>query len=285
MTAREHQFRERAGKLQQEMLIHSYCYEDRNGRTGIFGPQDIDVLADWSVWRKALRCDVPAFLDMPGIGGYRIILLSIPDAGKIIFAVPLETVNSTAAVYALYKALEAADADTLEFAIATRSPFELRIADCTLEQPPLPIHFEDLDGLQLIGNTTKALSTVACMSSMEWADKFFLAVNPIEYRNEYTTIISEETPSGEWQKLSVEKKAVHAGKRFHWQYMTRQITTPRNFIILLLMLLLLILCLVWCRQKCSDAESRIRRLETENENLKYQLERKDDRIRILQESL
>ncbi len=266
------------------MLIHSYCYEDRSGKTGIFGPQDIDVLADWSVWRNALRRDVPAFLDKPGIGGYRIILLSIPDAGKIIFSVPLEKVSSAAAVYALYRALEEVDADTLEFAIATRSPFELRITGCTLEQPPLPVHFEDLDGLQLIGNTAKALSTVACMSSTAWAEKFFLAVNPAEYRNEYTTIISEETPAGEWQKLSVEKKTVKPGKMFQLQHLSRQLTTPRNFIILLLTLLLLILCLVWCCRKYSSAESEIRRLETENENLKYQLERKDDRIRILQES-
>ncbi len=265
------------------MLIHSYCYEDRSGKTGLFGPQDIGVLAEWGNWRHAaLRRDVPAFLDMPGAGSCRIFLLSIPDAGKIAFALPLENISTPEAVNALYSALMKVDPDNLRDTIAMGIPFELRTREQPQSQPlPLPVRFDDLNGLQLIGNTEKALSTIAGMSSPAWSEKFFLAVNPLEYRNEYSTVVSAETPGGQWLKLTAVKEAETI---YTHRFRTLRRIARKRSVRLAILILTAVLAglLIRSRYAYAAAQDTIRKLKTENENLKFQLERKDDRIRLLE---
>ncbi len=266
------------------MLIQSYCYEDRNGKTGTCGPQDIGVVADWGIWRNVLRDDVPAFLDMPGAGGCRIFLLSVPDGGKIMFALPLEQFTENATIYAVYRALMETSPETLQQVIGDHAAFDLPLLKCDLEQPPIPARFDDLDGLQLIGNTAKAISTVARMNSTDWAESFFLAVNPKEYRSEYTTIISGETPEGEWSKLSA---ADQQGKRIPYRTAKpHSLVSGSNLIVLIVLALIsLSLCgmLFYSRAKLNTAEMRVQKLQEEKEQLQFLLKSREDRIRILQE--
>ncbi len=271
------------------MIINSYCYETSDGVSGTFGPQDIAVVAEWCIWKNSLRQDTSAFLDMPGAGECRIVLLSLPDCGRIMFSVPGTFFSTGEAVCRFYRALITAQPEKLRDALQNNTAFELACCDSPgMEPPPLPTSFEDLDGLQFIGSTEKSLSTVARMLSCQtdtWIRTFFLAVNPAAYHNKFTTIISDETPEGEWLKQTSTpgNQTEHAQSKLKKQFrkiFTRQRLIPA--VILLLLFLGLAGTLFFTQRQLNRTRHSLHQKENEIRALRFRLKSQEDKIRILE---
>lgn len=193
------------------MLIRDYCYDGgQTGESGICGNPDPALISQWKYWKEYLQPGKPALLDMPSNNNSRVILFSLAGSqvGVVGFTVPYSSVSDTSDIYFLYKAILALNPETVTSAIAGGSPIDLLINPDALEPPPVPAVFADVNGLQMIGSIDKALAVITRLLPKsdynKWAQTYFIAVNPVKYANEFSTVVSEETPEGEWQKLKSE---------------------------------------------------------------------------------
>lgn len=193
------------------MLIQDYCYDGgQTGESGICGNPDPALVSQWKYWKEYLLPGKPALLDMPSNNNGRVILFALAGSqmGVVGFTVPCSCVSDTSELYFLYKAILSLNTETVTSAIVGGSPIDLLVNPDELEPPPVPAVFADVNGLQMIGSIDKALAVITRLLPKndynKWAQTYFIAVNPVKYANEFSTVVSEETPEGEWQKLKSE---------------------------------------------------------------------------------
>lgn len=193
------------------MLIRDYCYDGgQTAESGICGNPDPALVSQWRYWKEYLLPGKPALLDMPSNNNSRVILFSLTgtQVGVVGFTVPYTELSETSDIYFLYKAILSLNPETVTSAIAGGSPIDLLVNPDLLEPPPVPAVFADVNGLQMIGSIDKALAVITRLlpktDYSRWAQTYFIAVNPVKYANEFSTVVSEETPEGEWQKLKSE---------------------------------------------------------------------------------
>lgn len=272
------------------MLIQDYCYDGgQMGESGICGNPDPALVSQWKHWKEYLLPGKPALLDMPSSGNKRVILFSLAGSqlGVIGFSVSHTAVTDAGSLYFLYKAILSLNPETVTSAIAGNGAFDLLINPEQLEPPPVPAIFADVNGLQMIGSVDKALAVVTRLLPKEdysqWAQTYFIAVNPVKYANEFSTVVSEETPAGEWQKLKSEHTEyptsfAFACRRRAW--IKRRIAPQQVFFaaIALLSILAWGLTLFFSVREC-------RRLRAENDHLEKQLDRNTFRTEYLRESM
>lgn len=193
------------------MLIRDYCYDGGQvDESGICGNPDPALISQWKHWKEYLLPGKPALLDMPSNNNSRVILFSLTGTqlGVVGFSVSFDELEQSADIYFLYKAILSLNPETVTSAIAAGSAIDLQINPDQLEPPPVPAVFADVNGLQMIGSIDKALAVITRLlprsDYRKWSQTYFIAVNPVKYANEFSTIVSEETPEGEWQKLKSE---------------------------------------------------------------------------------
>lgn len=269
------------------MQICNYYYKEADFTPVIAGTHTITVPAAWCVWRDAL-CSYPdkvSFLDIPVDNKERVVLLALPGntCRRIMFPVNLSDIQKMKSVATLYNALMNVDPEKIIAAVEKQEPFELDLEDTDLpENVGLPISSSDLNGLQLIGNTSQALQTVAKMlrqnRSGEFIKNFCLAVNPPQYNDAFTTVVSEEMPDGEWQKLKSEHTDYSNATVFHdrrrdW---IKKHQRPRIILQIMLFLVCLLALGVLCMHflRLSQALTREnQQLREKNQKLEFELQR------------
>jgi len=180
-------------------------------------------------------------------------------------------------------------ADILD-AVLRHAPIELKIEDFPTEQLPVPAVFSDLNGLQMIGPADKSLHTVVLMlpdhDRKAWMDSFFLAVNPAAYDDDFTTVVSEEAPDGEWNKLHTEHFEFPTAKTFRLRRRTflRKLARPRILTYLFIALACVVAVCIsafFCVRSMVRMKYRIDSLEREKALLEFNLRGKNDAIRTL----
>ncbi len=253
------------------MLIRNYFYKESDSAPVIAGTLTISVLGEWCSWSDFL-CSYPdkiAFLDIPADSRERVILLALPGEiyRRIMFSVTMDDIREMKSLASFYEALMAADPEKILSAVEKQEPFELELKNGDLpENAGLPISSSDLNGLQLIGNIHQALQTVATMLQQsrrdEFVNNFWLAVNPPRYHDAFTTVVSEEMPDGEWQKLKSEhtdyaSAAVFHDRRRDW---IRKHQRPRIVLLILIFLVVLLKLGVVCMHYLRKSQA----LEREN---------------------
>lgn len=193
------------------MLIRDYCYDGGQiGEGGLCGNPDPALVGQWKRWKDHLPLSKQALLDMPSNNNNRVILFSLggTQVGVVGFTIPCSELPESSDIYFLYKAILALNPETIASAIATNEPIDILVNPEQLESPPVPAVFADINGLQMIGSIDKALAVITRLLPKKdysrWAQSYFLAINPIKYADEFSTVVSEDTPSGEWQKLKSE---------------------------------------------------------------------------------
>lgn len=271
------------------MQIYNYYYKESDSAPIIAGTHTISVPAAWCVWRDVL-CSYPdkvSFLDIPVDNKERVFLLALPGNTyrRIMFSVMLSDIRAMQSVSTLYEALMAVDPEKIVSAVEKQEPFELELKDISFsENAGLPISSSDLNGLQLIGNTQQALQTVGKMLRQNqgggFMKNFCLAVNPPQYNDAFTTVVSEEMPDGEWQKLKSEhtdytSAAVFHDRRRDW---IKKHQRPR----IALQIMIFIVCLLVLGVFCMHFLRKSQALKRENLQLKekvQQLEFEIQRIR------
>lgn len=257
------------------MLIRNYYYKEADHALVIAGTHTISVPAAWCVWRDAL-CSYPdkvAFLDIPVDQKERVILLALPGEPyrRIMFSVSMNDVREMKFIFTLYDALLSVDPAQILASVEKQEPFELNLKAGSLpENAALPIFSSDLNGLQLIGNTRQALLTVAKMlcqnQNRVFRINFCLAVNPPRYNDAFTTVVSEEMPEGEWQKLRSEHTDYSSATVFHdrrrdW---IRKHQRPR----IVLQIMIFLVCLLALGVICMHFLRKSQSFERENQQLK-----------------
>lgn len=269
------------------MLIQNYYYKEDDQTPVIVGTHTISVPAAWCIWRDLL-CSHPdrtAFLDVPADGDERVFMLALPGETyrRIMFSVPLSELQRMASVGIFYDSLLTIDAEKVLEAVEKREPFELELKTPDLpEKVTIPVSSSELNGLQLIGNTRQALQTVAKMLpknfSAEITRTFCLAVNPPCYNDMFTTVVSEEMPDGEWQKLKTEHTDYSSSMMFHDRRRSwiRRHQRPRIVLQIMFFLVVLLAMCVVCMHflRKSQALSRENQdLKEKNKRLEYELQR------------
>ena len=269
------------------MQIYNYYYKESDSAPIIAGTHTISVPAAWCVWRDVL-CSYPdkvSFLDIPVDNKERVFLLALPGNTyrRIMFSVMLSDIRAMQSVATLYEALMAVDPEKIVSAVEKQEPFELELKDISFsENAGLPISSSDLNGLQLIGNTQQALQTVGKMLRQNqgggFMKNFCLAVNPPQYNDAFTTVVSEEMPDGEWQKLKSEHTDYSNATVFHdrrrdW---IKKHQRPRIILQIMLFLVCLLALGVLCMHflRLSQALTREnQQLREKNQKLEFELQR------------
>ena len=278
------------------MLIRDYYHIGCPLSEGSVGSPRPVLTAAWKRWQAALlpwAPERPAFLDMPAEGG-RVFLIAVPGmpAGFIGFLLDREMLSRVPSVFCLYHAVERLDGAAVMESVFARQPIELGIEPCPLEPTPIPADFSELNGLQMIGTTERSLYTITRMlpgkEREKWMPDFFLAVNPSAYSDDFTTIVSEDVPDGEWNKLRSEHTEFSSALTFHSRRRAflRKRMRPR---ILLFLLVVLGFCAVtgvsvfFCVRTMIRMNRRIERLTIEKERLEFSLRNRDARLLELQQ--
>lgn len=280
----------------RRMLIRDYYHTGcplSEGSVGTPGPL---LTAAWKRWQSVLlpwAPDRPAFLDMPAEGG-RILVIAVPGmpAGFIGFALDGDMFARVPSVFCLYHAIERLDGAAVMESVFARQPIELGIEPCPMEPTPIPADFSELNGLQMIGTTERSLYTVTRMlpekEREKWMPDFFLAVNPSAYSDDFTTIVSEDVPDGEWNKLRSEHTEFSSALTFHSRRRAflRKRMRPR----ILLFLLIAFgfgaaagVSAFFCGRAMIRMNRRIERLTVEKERLEFSLRNRDVRLLELQQ--
>lgn len=269
------------------MLIQNYYYKDSDQTPVIVGTHTITVPAAWCIWRDLL-CSYPdktAFLDVPTDDDERVFMLALPGETyrRIMFAVPLTELRKMGSVGILYDALLTVNPETILAAVEKHEAFELELKEPDLpEKTAVPVSSAELNGLQLIGNTRQALQTVAKMlpknSPDEITKNFCLAVNPPCYNDLFTTVVSEEMPDGEWQKLKIEHTDYSSSMVFHDRRRTwiRKHQRPRILLQVMFFIVILLAMGVVCMHFLRRSQSLAREnqeLKEKNKRLEYELQR------------
>lgn len=274
------------------MRIQNYYYKDGDNTPVIVGVHNIAVPAAWCIWRDVLAShpDRMAFLDIPSDGRERVFLLALPGSTyrRIMFSVQEEEINRLPSICILYQTLLTLDATCILDAVEKQEPFTLTLNHTEPDDSEyLPISTADLNGLQLIGNTRQALFTVSRMlpksRSCEFSKSFFLAVNPMTYHDAFSTVVSDEMPEGEWQKLKIEHTDYSNAALFHDRRRAwiRKHQRPRIFLQLLIFaLVLLALCVVSLHllRRLQWTERENSKLKQEKQQLEFQLRRLQHRV-------
>lgn len=205
------------------MLIQNYCFADGTpaGEYPCSGTPDARIPALMGKWIPYLSGTENCFFDMPLDPDNRFFLLAIPACGKgavLGFSLPREFLLSLPSCYPLYHAFAGLNTETLRETAEKHLALKLELTDSPVEPAPIAAAFTDLQGWQMVGNTDKALRTVARMLPQAhpetWFKTFFFAVKPSLYANDFTTVVCDEVPDGVWKKL----------KTFHSEF-----TTPSVF--------------------------------------------------------
>jgi|GEM_PF-1691162 len=270
------------------MQILNYYYKEADQTPVIVGMHTISVPAAWCVWRDQL-CSYPdktAFLDIPAGNDERIILLALPGETyrRIMFAIPRQELRKPGAAQALYDALLTIDPEQIAETVENQRPLELelKMEERYDNNTSVPVSYSELNGLQLIGNTQQSLRTVARMlpenSSNEFFQTFFLAVNPPCYNDSFTTVVSDEMPDGEWQKLKTEhtdysNAAMFHDRRHSW---LRKHQRPRILMQILFFFVILlamgVVCMHFLRLNQALAREN-RQLKEQNKQLEFEMQR------------
>lgn len=277
------------------MQIIDYYHSGGGIPEGVCGTPSKTLAPQWSRWMNSLEKDRFSFLDMPSVNGGRTILLNLPDTVslRVAFQIPLETLKTFPSVYCFYRALEYLDVAAVSAAVSAKLPITLRMDPCEVEPAPMPSVLTDLYGLQMIGSIDKALLTIARMlppEPVQWSEVFFLAVNPVSYSDDFTTVISEETPDGEWMNLKSEHKEYSNAMTFHARQLkwVRRKLRPRFFLLLTLlgiMSIAFIAMLIAFLRLYRYDNAQIQTLQRDNLLLQLQIERRNDRIQLLERDL
>lgn len=271
------------------MQIRNYYYKESDSAPVIVGTHTISIPAAWCVWRDVL-CSFPekvAFLDIPVDGKERVFLVALPGNTyrRIMFSVLLSDIREMKSVATFYNALMSIDPEKVLVAVEKQEPFELELKDEPLpENAGLPVSSSELNGLQLIGNTHQALQTVAKMLQQNRGGEFFkifcLAVNPPQYNDAFTTVVSEEMPDGEWKKLKSEHTDYSSASVFHdrrrdW---IRKHQRPR----IILQIMIFIVCMLASGVLCMHFLRKCQALERENGQLKERVQQLEFELQLFQ---
>ncbi len=258
-------------------------------------PADADIMKELILkWSAVLRSEEPVpvvrFLDMPCDKKRRAIIFAPVGEPQIIvgFFVERNLYSDISNCCKLSHALSLQRAETL---LATHS-MELGTETVfPLEPTPLPTGYSELSGWQMIGETEKSLQLIARMLSASeldiWFDNFFLAVNPTCYAEEFTTVVCEDLPEGDWLKLKSEYASSNSPgdfrvrKRSLLARKTRKRTLRLTLIFSSVIVLLILICLIML-QMLNIQREKYKSLMKDYERIKYSYDRSVETINYLQ---
>lgn len=194
------------------MRIQDYCFADGSPSSEILrtGAPDARIPVLMEKWMSCLSDARGSFFDMPLDSGNRFFLLALPDCGKgaaLGFTLPRDSLLLLSSCYELYHAFGALTPEHVRNAAQEHLPIKLELTVSPVEPAPIAAAFPDLQGWQMVGDTDKALLTVARMLPLHhpesWFTTFFFAVKPARYADDFTTVACDEVPEGVWRKLKV----------------------------------------------------------------------------------
>ncbi len=276
------------------MLIQDYFYSVKeSNQEGKSGNPDPAMETQWQKWKDSFIEGKSAFLDMPAGQDNRMIILSASGTVSCIigFCITDAEIKNMPSLYAFYSALRTADPEKILASVSAQTSVELSIDENKVTSPsPVPPVFSDVNGLQMIGSTDKALLTVSRLlpqdNFLSWFRTYFLAVNPAAYSEEFTTVISDEAPEGEWLKLKSEHTEYATSFAFHQRRRTwiRHKLLPRFITTLSFAVFFaaaFLVTLVFAVKEIRRLRIENNELQSKNEMAKDQLRRSEDREKVL----
>ena len=201
-------------------LNYSLCCRDEAGKLSLRNHSDDFSHAlqmqflQWAlVLEENVKQNQTALLDIPCNEQWRMILFPLTDQNKkMYFAALFLTLQDAEKILAggwnIYHYLLHAAYNNLAETLLQNQEFSWP-AECGSREQIIQTSLKELLGWQIIGNLEKGIQGVGEMLAgvplSQWFSRFFLAVNPVKYRDEYTTIVSVCSPEGTWKYMSREK--------------------------------------------------------------------------------
>ena len=305
-------------------LLYSLCRLDESGKQvlwyqteGFISAFQIHFFQQIPVLIQNIQQKQICLLDIPCNEEYRMILFSFQNPDReYIFAAVLFSMDDVKQIIAdglnIYHYLLNAANNGLAESLWKKQDILLPLTGQGKSQSQelsIQTSLDELLGWQMIGDPEKGIQCVVKMLAgipvSQWFSSFYLAVNPLEYHNEYTTIVSLRPPDGTW-KYKPEDVFFHAaGERMEeeekdaifYQMKTLKMKNWKTQIVLLIFIFLLLLGAIllifwWVRgenrdlqQRLNHAEQQVRMLIDENENLYKTVESLKENITQIHSSL